>query len=80
MLVMIDPVIHYFAYTWLQRWMYIFNPISWCSIELWSVVGSGKPLVGRNVMAADLMILFLLNVGIELVWRRERTMNIIFEE
>ena len=80
MLVMIDPVIHYFAFTSLQRWMYKINPVSWCSIELWTVVGSGKPLSAQFVFSADVLLIAALIIGILTISNRERAINSVFGE
>lgn len=68
-LVMLDPVIHYFAFTERQLWMYRFSPVSWSSIELWDIVGGIKPLCAAFVFAAQLLLIALLKVGIILRMR-----------
>ena len=63
-LVMIDPVIHYFAFSEQQKWFYLFSPVSWSSIELWDIVGSGKPLNAGYVFAATVLLTLALASGI----------------
>ena len=68
-LVMLDPVIHYFAFTETQLWMYRFSPVSWCSMELWDIAGGIKPLSTSAVFPAMLLLIMMLTGGIVLRMR-----------
>ena len=63
-LVMIDPVIYYFAISEQQMWIYRFSPVSWCSIELWDIIRSGRPLNSRYVFSALLIMILICIFGV----------------
>lgn len=62
--IMLDPVVHYFAFSEQQKWVYRFSPVSWSSIELWDVVGSGKPLNAGSVYLSTIILILMLVTGI----------------
>lgn len=65
--VMLDPVISYFAFSEQQKWMYLFSPINWSSLELWTIVGSGKPLSAQYAYGMYLLLILCLTAGIFIV-------------
>ena len=55
-LVLLDPVIRWIAYTPSRFWLYYISPVSWSSIENWTVVGSTHPLNGQIVVCASIIL------------------------
>ena len=55
-LVLLDPVIRWIAYTPSRFWLYYISPVSWSSIENWTIVGSTHPLNGQIVVCASIIL------------------------
>lgn len=55
-LVLLDPVIRWIAYTPSRFWLYYISPVSWSSIENWTIVGSRHPLNGQIVVCASIIL------------------------
>lgn len=44
LLVMWDPVVRYWGTGARNRWLYLVSPVSWSSIESWTILGYGHPI------------------------------------
>ena len=53
---LLDPVIRWIAYTPSRFWLYYISPVSWSSIENWTIVGSTHPLNGQIVVCASIIL------------------------
>lgn len=43
-LILLDPVVAYCGAYMQTKWMYMFSPVSWSSIENWTIVGQTQPI------------------------------------
>lgn len=71
-LVMLDPVIRYLGYGMSYQWLYLWSPISWSSIESWTILGYGHPIDMHYAYGMYLAGIIVLTAGIAVSSRKKQ--------
>lgn len=72
--VMLDPVVRYWGVGRTNWWMYRCSPISWSSIENWTILGSNHPLPMWYVFCGYLVLIAVLGCLIRILGKRKEAL------
>lgn len=70
LVIMTDPVVRYFGFSKKYQFLYLFSPISWSSIENWTILGYGHPISPVYTLGMYVALIAVLGILIVLVGAR----------
>ncbi len=73
-IVMIDPIVRYWGVGVENQWLYRCSPISWSSIENWTIVGSDHPISMEYACCGYLLLILVLGCLIRVVSVRKEAL------